>query len=579
MTARSHQVFAIARIGPGSGFSEEERSYRCVAALHHERCYGPLAVQAMLRCLVLVKQRENAEVVRAELRSIDGQYELPAIPCPYIAFVLGAAFSTDLGTAGRLYGTNISLLTADVGSTEAVSNTDGISIVDVTDPSNPAYCFVSQLRPLSAGEYIHMDAELEASLAALQAYEVVDRQALFESWPTEYGSEIFRQSIDILRAPDRKMLSLADLAIGPAMEYALQEDDFSGIVEALIMPGRVNIVRDYFNCMRPIPDSAIYLLHEVVSSLDGLAEGRLDLSDMWLSTEQILDIVVHVGDGVKSLNLSFNPNVMSDTVQSVIMALPQLRRLVVMGCSGLSGQDLAQLFRRERHLFSNMEALIHPFILSFDASPMNCLSVVTYSHGHGIARTTVPFATPLCIVQNLIDYLKIFITGHPDAFQMASSRPWIAWSAFGAAPKKMGQSWAERSLVCIPAFSTATMDGEGWMFLLSADGAMPQPRKTWGFIRFRESSQDNGMSEPSTEEIPSGGRSGDFTTVEDSGRTLEIHSFRSFLQIITADSRDEPSEDVVQELEQILDQLHQEQNMEIMDHRDVRQHLFDVLRR
>ncbi|KZT19501.1 hypothetical protein NEOLEDRAFT_1037927, partial [Neolentinus lepideus HHB14362 ss-1] len=101
MASRSHQIFAIARVRP-KGFPESETRYRCVAALHHEQCYGLYAVQAVLRCLVLVKQIENAEIVRAELRCIDEQYgqwhedpKIPAVPCPYVAFLLGAAYTTD----------------------------------------------------------------------------------------------------------------------------------------------------------------------------------------------------------------------------------------------------------------------------------------------------------------------------------------------------------------------------------------------------------------------------------------------------------------------------------------------------
>ncbi|KZT19500.1 hypothetical protein NEOLEDRAFT_1232954 [Neolentinus lepideus HHB14362 ss-1] len=182
--------------------------------------------------------------------------------------------------------------------TAPIGNDDGISVIDITDPSNPAYCFVSirglstyyqprQMHPLSGTEYVHAyypspsvttgdaEADIQTLLTALQGYERIDRQALFESWPTEYGSEIFRLSIDIeRRIPNRQIPSLADLAIVPTMEYALQTDDFSGIADSLMIPGRLDIVRNHLKGIRPIPNSAMSLLCQVVSR-DELDEGRL----------------------------------------------------------------------------------------------------------------------------------------------------------------------------------------------------------------------------------------------------------------------------------------------------------------
>lgn len=597
MATSAHRIFAVASIRP-SGFPVGETKYRCVAALRTERCSGIVAVKAMLRCLILAGQRENAEVIRAELRTIDGKYgrwggdpKIPDVPCPYVAFVLGAAYTTDLSTPGDFYYSHASFLSADIGSTEAGPDDDGISVIDLTDPFHPTYCFVSVqglptslqpplLHPLSAAQYlrayfpspaglVNIEAEIRPVLPIIRSYKILDRQALFEAWQAEYGSEIFRLSIDIAGPSPQHIASLADMAIAPAMEHAVQTDDFSGIAEALIMPGRAKVVRHLLKSMQAIPNSAIPVVLQLLPT-DEIREGRLDLSGFDLSTEQIQEVIAYAGQHIGWLDISFNPKVSATTVHNVIMALPRLRRLVLMGCSGLSGEDLTALFRRERHLFANMECIVHPFVFSFHSSPMNCLSVVTLATDHGAVAVSVPFATPRCIVQNLVDYLKTFMPREGVVFPTASTRPWIARAAFAAAPRRRGQSWNERSLVCIPAFSGAVFDGEGWMFLLKDDTA--RARKTWGFIRLRPSLE--GGHRPHTDPI----QPHDVRHVDDgSALTWEIHGLPSFLDIISQ-GQETASDEAVRELEATLERLRQERGWELMNYEDIPVDEFQALR-
>lgn len=99
---RSHQVFLIARIRP-HGSPPGVRKYRCIAALHDKQCYGRGPLRATHRFLTLVRQKENAEIVRAEIRSLDGKYgrsgsppSIPDVPCPFAATLLLFAWKVDL---------------------------------------------------------------------------------------------------------------------------------------------------------------------------------------------------------------------------------------------------------------------------------------------------------------------------------------------------------------------------------------------------------------------------------------------------------------------------------------------------
>lgn len=88
-----HQAFLIARVRARGATNA---TYRCVAAYHHQWCYGTLPVQAAHRFITLIKQPDNADVIREELLALDGRYgaaraspEIPDVPCKFLLTVLG----------------------------------------------------------------------------------------------------------------------------------------------------------------------------------------------------------------------------------------------------------------------------------------------------------------------------------------------------------------------------------------------------------------------------------------------------------------------------------------------------------
>ena len=106
-----HQAFIIARVVP-HGCTKHQ--YRCIAAFHHQWCYGKLPLHATRRLLTLIKQKDNADIIRAEIRSIDGKYgslgkepDIPGVPCPYAALLLATCWSIDLSSV-PLYASSVS---------------------------------------------------------------------------------------------------------------------------------------------------------------------------------------------------------------------------------------------------------------------------------------------------------------------------------------------------------------------------------------------------------------------------------------------------------------------------------------
>ena len=61
-----------------------------MGAYEHAWCHGLLPVRAAYRTIILLKQQPNAQIVREELRTIDGEYsafgeEEPKVPkLPYV---------------------------------------------------------------------------------------------------------------------------------------------------------------------------------------------------------------------------------------------------------------------------------------------------------------------------------------------------------------------------------------------------------------------------------------------------------------------------------------------------------------
>lgn len=117
-----HQVYLIARVTP-HGKPLGETRYRCIAALHHQWCYGRLPLQAATRFINLIKQKENAEIIREEINDIHGLYgefgtlpELPEVPCPFAHFLMHSAWTSDLNDPKEFYESRGCVLPAGMGT-------------------------------------------------------------------------------------------------------------------------------------------------------------------------------------------------------------------------------------------------------------------------------------------------------------------------------------------------------------------------------------------------------------------------------------------------------------------------------
>jgi hypothetical protein len=73
----------------------------------------------------LIKQKENAEIIREEINNIHGLYgifgtppELPNVPCPFTHFLMHSAWTSDLSDPNEFYESNGIVLPAGMGTEE-----------------------------------------------------------------------------------------------------------------------------------------------------------------------------------------------------------------------------------------------------------------------------------------------------------------------------------------------------------------------------------------------------------------------------------------------------------------------------
>ncbi|KAJ7047474.1 hypothetical protein C8F04DRAFT_9306 [Mycena alexandri] len=507
-----HQAFLIARVAAHNATATAAR-YRCVGAYHHQWCYGRLPLMAARRFLTLVKQKDNAEIIREQLRTIQGKYgigetepRMPAVPCPYPTFLLASAFCLDL-EAGYASGVSFQngVLDAEMGSGDG-DNNDGITVFDITDPTNPAYCFVSVggvkgWTPLTAERYVRAyypvpnekqkekegiketEEAVLKTIDALSGERLMTLDMLAEAWPHEY-SAVPNPTKDVA-ASDAFIAvpSLADLSLKPAVEHAIKVGETQELEGLVWMPGKADHIKSVLRSQAPFPDSGVSLLAKVLEHEAGSSSNTIDLSGLALSESQILSVLPSTeADKVELLNLSHNPIITVDTLRTVLPLYPKLRRLVLLG-TAISDEQIHQLLD-EPKLFYSIEELVHPAFLSWQNDVRYPVSFAYVGlHGHGVPSSAcLATFTPASVVQSLTDLLLPLT--ELDEFESYGllGTSLLPQAAFASGVRGEGPSWQDRRVHCFPAFSNTPFSGKGWLFVGQWE-IMSQSGGRYGFVQ------------------------------------------------------------------------------------------------
>ncbi|KAH8833121.1 hypothetical protein DL96DRAFT_1584840 [Flagelloscypha sp. PMI_526] len=521
-----HQAYLIARV---VAHGATKATYRCVAAWHHQWSYGRLPPRGVRRFIDLASNRYNAEIILEELKNIEGKYgavgplqpRIPDIPLPFSTFLLGCAFNVNLDALDGVYASGYDFLnsTMDAAMTPSQGdNNDGITVIDITDPSNIAYCHASlgyiespswpypSKAPVSGEEYANAYEtdfdEGDDTLQILNAARIIPLHVLAEAWPQDFKSD--SPAPTVAAVEPTAIPSLVELALSSGVKKAIEDDDLSSLNAFLLDPSKVLAILDILRTQEVYSPPALRLIAQLfpknLSSVD-LSGFRLTTEDLVtvLSSEEFCE--------TETLNLSRNINVRFETITKIASTFPKINRVIVYQTS-ISVEDIDGL---ERPVLESLPFLVHParFELRENARTTSEPGFSFYSSPGIFSNVQNAISIPLqlvnldLIVHGLSDYLAaVLISAQGRSGGGLGNCQIATMSIFSAAPRKEGQSWGKRTVLFVPTPSQNVLK-QGWIFVCSLDSY--DPEGYYGFLR---------PTPPSS--------AGDKTT-------YEIHDFDSFL--------------------------------------------------
>ncbi|VDC07162.1 unnamed protein product [Peniophora sp. CBMAI 1063] len=471
-----HQVYVIARVRRKD---ETTGHRRCVAAYHHQWCYGRTALQLLSRFLKLISQPDNAQMIRREIANVQGNWgEVPAppayaprsredyVPCPFIAYLLQLSWNVNLDDDPvYVAGTTFSNAVLDARmETSQGDNNDGITVIDVTDPANPSYCFNAiGGPPLTAEQYVRQyypqtvdlatidESVLEdkeglsddvatermvmQTISALEAVPLMSIDLLVEAWPREYtrarkkmvaaGTYVPSDAVsqddavpatstisDAPLPPQPDMPSLAGTPFRKAVLHAASTGDIKPVEDSPSVPGQTEIALSALRELTPSPEAAAGLLSLVIGR-DSRNVDALDLSDIELSPTAILGLVKAVGGALVKLDLTGNSQVAIHDLENILHAAPNLRQLTIFDCPLVSDEDIYGLLASSPKSVYPLEFIGHNafFRRARDARPscpytpaFTCI-IGTPMRGQPLI-TSLPYFTPSRLLRSLYTLLK-----------------------------------------------------------------------------------------------------------------------------------------------------------------------------
>ena len=401
-----------------------------------------------------------------------------------------------------------------------LDNNDGITVIDVTDPESPAYCFVALLRglecddrsnvpvltPLSATQYVrayypkHKDdselpddsEDLEKSvLDALRPFEsvrMVTVDMLAEAWPGEFKSDepnFAGLSIEPKESTIH-MPSLVDMTFVPALNYALQTGETDCLDQFLWLPGNLPKIKETLRAHNPLTAIDLALLSKAIA-VEVMQAKSIDLSYFSLTGEQLIEVLT-AQEGVEVLNISHLQQITIETLRKLIPLLPNLRRLVLLHT--IPDADILTLFSESPELFYRIDSIIH-FAFLHDLGkaifPPVFSHIVTKDAGE-VVMTSVPYFTPDRLAQALTDYLSLLKSEDTYTILTCMTNELPLLTTYASAVREPGRSWSERTVSFIPRKTSDRFNArEGWFFAWFAPPSFRDPTSySYAFAKFNK---------------------------------------------------------------------------------------------
>ncbi|KAJ3530310.1 hypothetical protein NMY22_g8624 [Coprinellus aureogranulatus] len=334
-------------------------------------------------------------------------------------------------------------------------NNDGITIIDVSTPSDPSYCFVStsgleaakennvpRCIPLTASQYLRAyypidldpltrDDRQEAevynamSIKNLDSMLVLTLDALYGTWPGVYTERVL------------------DSYISSSSEVSIESK--SG-------EGSVGVPQD--PCV--------------------------DLSNLNILPEKLLEMLESFPSFTR-LNVSHNSAVDKATLSEILRQY-RLKWLSIDGCN-ISKEDITDLLVSQPSLFRGVEVIIHPLFLSpdnldrwaIDMSPVKSLDPPSIPcalriHYDDVRHLCLPFFSIDQLAQNLLDFAEAH-ERFPPGLRVNQIIFQNLQCLFGCASRGDGQPWRERVVQMIPPEARGESNQHGYQFIFISDSS------------------------------------------------------------------------------------------------------------
>ncbi|EIM87336.1 uncharacterized protein STEHIDRAFT_168114 [Stereum hirsutum FP-91666 SS1] len=469
--------------------------------------------------LKTVKDPINSRVIQHELSKIDELWDedepIPVneddrravSPCPFIAsiFVHTWNYSLDVpeGEAPKinpiamtvenaLFNPNVSPVSPTRGRIFSITrlfvcifadsftlafyqrNDYGVTILDISDPLSPQYCYVSikglkdaksnvpAMAPLSAEQYARaycpsvarkntkhsMERGAIAEVDVREAIALLADERVMKDLPDAWSSESKVGSSGVSKGKKRKAKAesrtnasgRASAALATTSEDPIVTDsenetmvflkrfmvvgaDLTDLDKRLEKAEHIALIRSELVELFPFPSSAVLPLVRVLAAtanFEPLDVKELDLSHLSVSSSQIFQ-VLDAFSNTQSLNLSHNKVIDARAIQIMLVSTPSLRRLILLDCLSLTNPDLSSLLVNQSHLFVNLSAIIHPLFLSLPAT-----FPLPRTHSFSIAASgvmdkepysiSVPFCSAPTVVRAITDLVSPYLTAeNPEA--------------------------------------------------------------------------------------------------------------------------------------------------------------------
>ena len=374
-----------------------------------------------------------------------------------------------------------------------LDNNDGITIIDVTDPVSPAYCFVSipSMTPLSATQYVrgyypevkkkddsetpddpdHKLDELEQSvlntLRPFESVRMITIDMLAEAWPKNYSNKLNSAGLSIeLKDTVHMPPSLVDMTFVPALNSALQTGEIDCLDPFMWLPGNLSKIKETLRAHNPLSEIDLALLSKAIT-VEVTQTKSIDLSRFSLTGEQLIELL-SAKKGVEVLNISHMQQITIDILRQFIPLLPNLRRLVLLHT--IPDTDILTLLSESPELFYRIDSIIHFAFLR----PMGkaifpaAFSHIIPSRSAEVLITSVPYFTPDQIAQGLTDYLSVLKSEDEYTVFTCMKNELPLMASYASAVREPGRSWSERIVPFIPRKTSDEIDElEGWFFCWS----------------------------------------------------------------------------------------------------------------